>query len=578
MKRNTVVVSVVVLVLVTSGTAGFAAGATPTADAAGAQSLDAGAVGGSLADEGDGTIGTSLADGAATTPFQTAGQELPFVRGSPDLSVSTASPTVTPGQTNELALQVTNDGDLDVGMGGDARAIVTTARNVRVEADAEDTPLTVETGTVAIGSVTEDRPGEAPIAVTVPEDVEQGTYEIDVELEYAYTRQQSGGVTYDRSATVTEEVEVEVSDDARFEIVNATTDAQIGGEGMLEAEIENVGADTARDASVVLESSSGGLAFGESASDAARIDELAPGETRTVRYDVGFASGAPVREYALSGSVQFETSEGLQRADEAISAGVTPGPEQRFAVDDVESDLYVGEEGTVTGTVRNDGPNEARNVVVQFAEESENVIPIERSVAVGTLGPGESDEFRLPVEIGGEAKAIDRTADIAVRYRNAEGETRAYQDLELLFDVQPKRDQFLVEVDDREIETGTGTEIDVRITNNLDETVTDVEARLFADDPLDSGDDEGFASALEPGESTTMTFDLEASGSGTAKTYPISFDFRYDDADGNSQLSDTTRVPIDVVEGEGGFPAGIALGVLALVALVAGGVYYAKRR
>ncbi|MFW5917130.1 MAG: COG1361 S-layer family protein [Halorubrum sp.] len=565
MKRNTAVVAVVVLALVTSGTAGFAAGATPTADAAEVESLGADAP------------AEPTADGAATT-LQTAGEELPFVRGSPDLSVSTADPTVTPGRTNELALQVTNDGDLDVGMGGDARAVVTTARNVRVEADAEDTPLSVETGTAAIGSVTEDRPGEAPIAVTVPEDVEQGTYEIDVELEYSYTRQQSGGVTYDRSETVTEEVEVEVSDDARFEVVNATTDAQVGGEGTLEAEIENVGADAARDATVALESSSGGLAFGESAGDAARIDRLDPGETETVRYDVGFASGALVREYALSGSVRFETSEGLERADETLSAGVTPGAEQRFAVTDVESDLYVGEEGTVTGTVRNDGPNEARNVVVQYAEESENVIPIERSVAVGTLGPGESDEFRLPVEIGGEAKAVDRTADLAVRYRNAEFERRGYEDVELLFDVQPERDQFVVEVDDREIEAGERVALDVTVTNNLDETVSDVEARLFADDPLDSGDDEGFASALEPGESTTMTFDLEAAGSATAKTYPISVDFRYDDADGNSQLSDTTRVPIDVLEGEGGFPVGIALGVLALVALVAGGVYYIQRR
>ena len=556
MRRNTVLVVVVALALVTSGTAGFAVGATPTAEAS-AASLDA-----------DAATTTG-----GTTPFQTGGG---LVRGSPELSVTTPSATLTPGRTNELTLQISNDGDMDLGT-AQTREIVTTARNVRVTADAGGTPLDVETGTLAIGSVTENRPGNATVAVNVPEDVDQGTYELDVELEYSYTHQQSGGVTIDREETVDAEVDVRISDDARFEVVNVTTDARIGGEGTLEAEIRNVGADVARDATVAFESASSGLGFGDRASDAARIDELAPGETTTVRYDVTFAPGAPVREYALSGTVAFETSQGFQRVDESVSAGVVPGPEQRFSVTDVDSDLHVGEEGEITGTVTNEGPAEARNVVIQFAEQSQNVIPIERSVAVGTLAPGESGEFRLPVEIGEEAKAIDRTADIAVRYRNAEFETRAYQDVELLYEVQPERDQFLVEVDDREIEAGGQRALEVTLTNNLDQPVRDVEARLFADSPLDSGNDEGFVSELEPGESTTLTFDLSAAGSGTAKTYPISFDFRYDDADGNSQLSDTTRVPITVVEGEGGLPVGLGLVALVAVVVIGAGAYVLQR-
>ena len=557
MRRNTVLVVVVVLTLVTSGTAGFAAGAAPTGGTT-AASLSAGAA-------------PSAAAVSGTAPVQA------LVRGSPELLVSTPDGTLTPGRTNELTLQISNDGDMDVGT-AQTRGVVTTARNVRMTADAGGTPLTIETETLAIGSVIEDRPTEATLAVNVPERVERGTYDIDVELAYSYTRQQDGGITYDKEDTVDTEVEVRITDDARFEIVNVTTDARIGGEGTLEAQIENVGGEAARDATVVFESASSGLAFGGRASDAARIDELAPGENATVTYDVAFTPGAPVREYALDGSVRFETPEGLERADQSISAGVVPGPEQEFSVASVESDLYVGEEGEITGTVTNDGPVEARNVVVQFGGGSANVIPIETSVAVGTLAPGETGEFRLPVEIGEEAKAIDRTADIAVRYRNAEFEARAYQDLELLYEVQPDREQFELAVEDREVEAGGQRSLEVTVTNNLDEPVENVEARLFADSPLDSGDDEGFVAELEPGESTTLTFDLSASGSATAKTYPVSFDFRYDDADGNSQLSDTTRIPITVVEGEGGFPVGLGLGALAVVVVVSAGAYVLRRR
>ena len=557
MRRNTVLVVVVVLTLVTSGTAGFAAGAAPT--------------GGTTAASLDAAAAPTAAAVSGTTPVQG------LVRGSPELLVTTPDGTLTPGRTNELDLQISNDADMDVGT-AETRPIVTTARNVRVTADAGGTPLTVETETLAVGSVTDDRPSEATLAVNVPEGVERGTYDIDVELAYSYTYQQSGGVTIDREKTVDATVEVDISNDARFEIVNVTTDARIGGEGTLEAQIENVGGETARDATVAFESASGGLAFGERTSDTARIDELTPGETATVAYEVGFSPGAPVREYALAGSVRFETPEGLQRADESISAGVVPGPEQEFSVGNVESDLYVGEEGDITGTVTNDGPDAARNVVVQFGGGSENVIPIETSVAVGTLAPGESGEFRLPVEIGEEAKAIGRTADIAVRYRNADLEARAYQDLELLYEVQPDREQFALGVEDREIDAGGQRSLEVTVTNNLDEPVENVEARLFADSPLDSGDDEGFVAELEPGESRTLTFDLSASGSATAKTYPVSFDFRYDDANGNSQLSDTTRIPITVVESEGGFPVGLGLGALAVIVVISAGAYVLRRR
>lgn len=520
--------------------------------------------------------GASVA-GQSTDTVQQQGGTL--IRGSPDLGVSIPQPTVNVGETNSVSLQVTNDGDLDLGP-SDARSLVTTARNVRVKADADDTPLTVETGTVAIGSVTENQPGEAPIVVGVPSDVEPGTYEIDVEVRYSHTYQQSGNVVYDRQETVDREVTVEVSDNARFEITSVTTDARVGDQGTLEAEVENVGADAASDATVTLESASAGLAFGESPQDSARIGRLEPGETTTVTYDVGFAAGAPVREYALDGTVTFDTSEGYQRADESPSTSVRPGAEQQFTIDDVDSDLYVGEQGDLRGTVTNDGPATARNVVVQYAEESPNVVPVERSVAVGTLDPGESADFRLPIEVGGEAEAVARTADVAVQYRTADLERRAYQDLELLFDVAPERDRFDVAVADQTLETGGDRTLSVEVTNNLNETVGDVEARLFTDDPIATGNtDTGYAQAIEPGETVTMTFDLSATASATpGSTYPISFDFRYDDANGDSQLSDTVRVPIDVTESEGGgLPIGPIIVVLVVVAAGGAAVWYRRR-
>ncbi|THE65467.1 exo-alpha-sialidase [Salinadaptatus halalkaliphilus] len=453
---------------------------------------------------------------------------------------------------------------------------MTTARNVRLEPDDDTTDLSVRSGETAIGAVSETQPGQSTLVVDVPDDAEAGTYSVNVDVSYSYTYQQSSsGVTYDRTASRTKTIDLVVDDDARFELVSATTDAQVGDSGTLEAVVENTGDETAHDVSVALESLSGGLVFGESAQDTARIDELEAGETTTVTYDVSVAPDTTQRQYTLDGTVQFRTEDGLQRVDDSPSVGVIPQAEQQFSLSDIESDLYVGEDGDLHGTVTNVGPNHAENVVVRYTDESPNVVPIETAVAVGTLEAGESETFRLPLEISGEAEAVDRAIDLAVQYRNSDFEQRLYEDLEIVTSVSAQRDQFLVDVQDRELAAGEEKHVDVEITNNLDQTVTDVEARLFASDPLDSDDDEAFIQELEPGESTTMTFALEADPTATAKTYPISFDFRYDDERGTSKLSDTTRVAIDVTESEGGLPLTL-IGVIVLTGLGAGAYVYQR--
>ncbi|MDQ2049330.1 COG1361 S-layer family protein [Natronolimnohabitans sp. A-GB9] len=501
-----------------------------------------------------------------------------IVMGEPDLNLRVPNPIVQPGETNEVTIQVTNDGELESGP-AEARELVTTARNVEIEADADDTPLTVKSGKMSVGAVAETQPNEAPIAVDVPENLESGTYTIDVDVSYTHTFR-AGDSIYERSESETIEVDLVVDDDAQFEIVDVTTDAQIGDTGTLTAEVKNVGAENATDVNVALETMSSGLVFGsgEQATDqdTAMIDELAPNETATVVYDVSVMPDTSERQYMLDATVAFKTEDGLQRADETPSVGVIPQPEQQFSIDTVESDLYVGEDGDLRGVITNNGPSKAENVNVVFAEESRTVIPIEQQITVGSLGPGESKSFALPLDVSSEAEAIDRTIDLAVQYRNADFEQRLYEDLEVVTAVNEQRDEFIVDVLDREIAAGSEKHIEVEVTNNLDETVTDVEANMFTSDPLDSDDDEAFVSELEPGESVTMTFELEAADDATEKTYPISFDFRYDDESGTSKLSDTTRIAIDVVEGGGGLPVGMI--AVALLTAAGTGAYVYQRR
>ncbi|MCY4732637.1 exo-alpha-sialidase [Natronomonas gomsonensis] len=279
--------------------------------------------------------------------------------------------------------------------------------------------------------------------------------------------------------------------------------------------------------------------------------------------------------------MSFETPDGYQRVDDGPTTSVSPVAEQRFSIGDIESDLYVGEAGNIHGTVTNEGPLNARNVVVKYAGESPNIVPLEDSVAVGTLEAGESGEFRLPIEVSSEAEAITRSANIVVQYRDEDFDAKTYRELELLFDVDPKRDRFDVAVTNRTIETGGTRTLSVDVTNNLNETVSDVEARMFADDPMSTGNtDTGYVQSIDPGETVTMQFDLAASGSATpGSTYPISFDFRFDDSDGDSQLSNTIRAPVDVTEStDDGFSLPFIGGLLLIALAAVGGVVWYRRQ
>ena len=250
----------------------------------------------------------------------------------------------------------------------------------------------------------------------------------------------------------------------------------------------------------------------------------------------------------------------------------------RFRVTNVTSNLRVGEEGEITGEIENIGDNDATNAEVQFPTETENLFPLETAVAVGDVPAGESAEFRIPIEVGTEAEAVPKRFDLPVSFDDENGIRQTDDDPSFLADIAPERDTFGVDPVNRTITAGSGTTFEVTFTNNREETLTDIEPKLFTDSPFSSSSDEGFIESLDPGESETVTFDLSAEGSATPKTYPVTVDVRYQDADGKSQITDSYRLPIEVLEPEEGGGIGslgtVAMLVVSLLAVGGGYVWY----
>jgi hypothetical protein len=517
-----------------------------------------------------------------------AGTAVASTEGSPDLSVHLPDNRVGPGEQTTLDLVLLNGGTIEDGGPPNEEARVTTARDVTVEVSAGDAPLEIKTDTQPVGNVPEGRVGPVQFAISVDESAEPGRYEVPVTVSYRYTSQtvsraSTGTVLAPHECeeeTIERTVTIVVEERARFETVDASTDAAVGESGTVSLTLENVGAAAAAEARVALESEDGVLTFDRSPTARVFVGDWAPGERRTVTVEGQFAARSGVRPVPVSATVMFRDDDGVSAVSDPVIFGITPR-EQSFALEDVTSTLAVGDKGTLQGVVRNTGESVVRNAVVALETESTNVVPVETEFAIGDLGPDETATFAFNAEVTDSADAGPRQLSVTVRYRDTNDEVRRSDSLDARVDVGPRSDRFAVEPVSATFAPGESGVLELRVTNDGDEPVTDVSAKLFADDPLASSDDEAFIDELGPGESTTILFGLATAGDAIErKVYPVSMDFQYEDADGDTRLSDSYDVPVRVVERQGsdGSTLPILGGVAIALLAVLGGVWYWRRR
>lgn len=512
------------------------------------------------------------------------------VIGEPDLAVFSPTYRFTPGQETTLSVYVTNEGD--VRKGGPAQYVerVTTARATTFRVGAGDAPVEVTTGRVPVGEVEPGTVGPFPVTVIVADDAPPGRYRLPVNLEYVYTRI----VTVDENdadpapryldlrVTERQYLEFVVEDDARFVVEDDATDVLVGDRGSFDLTLRNVGTEPARDVRVTLTATGDELTFGTGTATAGGfVRQLEPGETATLRYTVSVAPDLTARDYPVDVAVHYTDVDGIERDATPLSASLQPRPEQTFSLSAVETTLSVGAEGTVAGVLTNEGPAPVTTPVVRLAVGSDFLDVAEPEFALPDLAPGESAPFSFTVDVSDAADAGSREFTVDVRYRTARNDVRTSDPLSTRVDIGPERPEFRVEPQSPPIAAGDDGTLVLRVTNNGPDRLTDITAKAFFDDPLDSDDDEAFVAGLDPGESTNLSFRVSVAGSAQPKAYPVSVDFEYDDADGDTEVSEAYRVPVEVrASDRGGLTSApiSLLGVGLVAAVTVAGVWFWRRR
>jgi hypothetical protein len=346
--------------------------------------------------------------------------------------------------------------------------------------------------------------------------------------------------------------------EGRLAVAEVDSTAGPGEQGEIGITLEHTGEESLEDVTVDLTSREAGLTFSaNSASASAYLGSIDPGEQRRVTVDGRFAENARTRDYAVDMTVGYDTSEATG-ATQRNTIGVMPEDDQTFSFENIDSSLRVSQDGTLRGTFTNEGPNAVENVVVTLSPPSQNVEVLEPEVALGELEAGESVDISFDVEVASAARSGPRQFSLGTTYDTLDDDTRRSDPIQFRQSVEPRRDVFGVEARSASISAGGDGRLVLAVTNQRNETVTDVSAKLFASSPLSTSDDEGFISELDPGETVEIPFRVSAAGSAMQKDYPVSVDFQYVDTAGETRLSESYRVPVSVEESSGGLFGSVA--------------------
>lgn len=402
----------------------------------------------------------------------------------------------------------------------------------------EGTRLEPKTTEFAVGDLA---PGEAAtfdFEASVPNDTDPGVRQVSFRVRY---RNADGETRFSDSL----DSSLRVGGERTFAVEGVAGGLQVGDSGTVSGTVTNTGETSVSNAVVVFGTDATNL---QPRSSEFAVGTLAPGESAPFEFTVDVPNTSDPGPRQVSFRVRYRNRDGDPRVSTSLDARITVGEEQEFGVERVRGDLRVGETGDVTGEVVNAGNRTVSNAVVVLRTNNPNLDPRETEFAVGTLAPGESAPFRFTVDVNGEAEAGPRQLSYRVRYRNQNGDLRISDTLDAQVSVAEEIDEFRVEPVNATVPSGGSKVVTVRVTNTANQTLRDVEAKLFASDPLSSDNDEAFVSQLEPNESATFQFAVGVSDGAIPKTYPVSVDFTYENERGDTVLSDTYRIPIEVTE------------------------------
>lgn len=318
--------------------------------------------------------------------------------------------------------------------------------------------------------------------------------------------------------------------------------------------------------------------------DPQMVGDIEGGKSVRVPFVARILSDAPAGSYNLPFHIQYTYLQSAEqygqdsiqyryrKIDETLDLPIRVKPAITLVARTVSAEqLNAGTEGYITFSVKNAGFEDAGSAIVKVERNGNSpVIPTDSCVYIGDLPVNGTADARFKLAISRDAGEQTYPLDLFLVYTNHEGDTVQSEIVTIGVPVGGKI-AFAVISDPRDVKAGQKAVIEVEYENTGATTAYSVQARISAVDPFSSNDDTAFLGDLQPGEKAVARYEISIDESATEKEYGLDSEIRYRDALDNSQISDTLKVRIVVVESTGINPV---LVVLLLLAVIGGAAYY----
>lgn len=476
----------------------------------------------------------------------------------PRFETTVPEPRLTPGADQQLTVQLTNDA-------AEVDDRVSTATAVHVEAIAGDTPFEIRSGTQKLGTMADGVTASVPIRLLVPIDATAGPYDLPLKVTYEYDG--------DERETRTVHARVRVPEHPLFEVDHVSSSLAIGEQGTVTVQVQNNGSATAFETVFDVQSSSSAVTVEGAQSSRYNLDDVKPGENRSVTLDVTASTDAAAREYPFSITPTYDDATGIRTTQPSFTVGVQVSPRQTFDVSDVSVTTYSDTVAVGHLSISNTGNQSLDNALTTITASSPNVRVVDATTTQGTLEPGESAQVSFELRMTPDAASGERQFSAVVQYERDDGTIYDGEPVTFQAPISTNADVLELTPVNNTFDIDDTNRFVVEVTNTGPERLTDVHARLLVAAPYTSDAPSSYIGSLDPEESATLYFEVTTPADAVETTDAIPVVVNASTGSDRAVSKGATLVPITIesTESPTGGPTSIIVGAIVVVfALLAG--------
>ena len=274
----------------------------------------------------------------------------------------------------------------------------------------------------------------------------------------------------------------------------------------------------------------------------ATVNADAAGGTYTLPLNISYTQFDHVDQYGMDTFRNYYIPENVTlTVPLVIKSEVIP--EVVLATSD---DLVAGADGYVNLTITNIGSFDGTKTTVQLIQNDDSPIsPVDPSVYIGDFPAGSTVSCKYKVAVAETAENKTYPIDVVVDYQDNEGNMVPSQIQTAGIDVGNKV-TFAIQTTSIVMSPGSKHTIQVEYQNTGDTTVYSAQARVSVAAPFTSSSDTAYLGDLAPGQTAIATYQISVSSDATIKEYGLDSEIRYNNAIGDTYVSDPMKITISV--------------------------------